>query len=227
MGGRDMGSGMTLEQLIERSEHLDNALRHAMTNTPIPDDTREQVAHGLGLLSMEHGHGIRTLFRGDNPAPAMALLRPQFECLVRMNWVRWCACEKWIKNFSGDVAEGATKEPEEFPKMYQMLGAFEGHEKKKIIGESFNALKLQSWDALNSYTHGGLRAVRRALKGFEAGLIDEVIRTSNGLVFIAALHIAEGCKASELIQQLYQTATNFNDCFAAPLPDLTSAGPDT
>lgn len=64
--------------------------------------------------------------------------------------------------------------------------------------------------------------MRRALNGFEAGLIDEVIRTSNGLVFIAGLNIAEGCKAPELIQQLYQTATNFNDSFAAPLPDVTS-----
>lgn len=211
---------MTLEQLIDRSEELDNSLRHAMTDTPIPDDTREHVAHGLGVLSMEHGHGIRTLFRGDNPAPAMALLRPQFECLVRMNWVRWCATDKWMDSFSGDVAEDATKEPEEFPKMYQMIAAFEGHE-KKVVGEAFNALKLQGWDALNSYTHGGLRAVRRALGGFEEGLIDEVIRTSNGLVFIAALHIAEGCKADELILQLYQTAAKFNDCFAAPLPDVT------
>jgi hypothetical protein len=217
-----MGMGMTLEQLIERSEELDNALRQVMTDTPIPDETREQVAHALGLLSMEHGHGIRTLFRGDNPAPAMALLRPQFECLVRMNWVRWCASEKWMEDFSGDVDEDAPKEPEEFPRMYQMLGAFEGHEKKKIIGEAFTALKLQGWDALNSYTHGGLRAVRRALNGFEAELIDEVIRTSNGLVFIAALHIAEGCRADELILRLHTAAANFNDCFAAPLPGATS-----
>jgi len=155
----------------------------------------------------------------DNPDPGMALLRPQFECLVRMNWVRHCAPEAWISTFSGEVEEGANKEPAEFPKMHQMLAALDAHD-DGVAGDAFTALKLQGWDALNSYTHGGLRAIKRALFGFEPGLVDEVLRTSNGLILIAALHIANQCGDEELAFRLYKIAAGFNDCFAAPLPDL-------
>ncbi|MEN4904680.1 hypothetical protein [Luteimonas sp. TWI1437] len=71
-----------------------------------------------------------------------------------------------------------------------MLNDLAASSAEPALPKSLLALKEKAWNALNSYTHGGLRLIIRSLEGFEEELLAWMLRTTNSLSYIAAQLIA-------------------------------------
>ncbi|TDB28355.1 hypothetical protein ATCM_12160 [Stenotrophomonas sp. ATCM1_4] len=83
---------------------------------------------------------------------------------------------------------------------------------ERVLAQSLSALKERAWDALNSYTHGGLRLMVRSLDGFEPELLAWMLRTTNSLSYIAAQLLAHVANEPVRSNQLLATRNAMSDC---------------
>lgn len=202
---------MPIRELVLRSEAFDLALRGILADAPIPDSPRDHIAHALGVLSMDCSHGIRTLILAENETAAFALLRPQFEGKVRMAWVRYAAPEGWMDAFASEVVD-QLREPASFYRIEDMLDGLDANA-PAYLAAALRAMKTDAWDAMNSYTHGGLRAINRVLIGIDPELVEEVVKVSNGILLNTAMAMAENCRQYDLSPRLYEAADRAGDLF--------------
>lgn len=54
------------------------------------------AAFQSGLLSFEHGYSLLKLVEQGAVSSGMALMRPQFECLIRGFWLMYADTEVWL-----------------------------------------------------------------------------------------------------------------------------------
>lgn len=156
-------------------------LRHVELLTPAPGG-RFVVAFQSGLLSLEHARSATMLFEQGRFASGIALLRPQFECLVRGIWLLYAANDNWIAKFSEPLTAESAKQANEGVGLADMLKALETAPNAPApIVAQLREFKDVSWKAMNSYTHGGIHALARTLSGYPEQLIYDIIRNSNAL----------------------------------------------
>lgn len=177
----------------------------------IQGDHRTRVAGQLFDLVIEHHAGIVQLLTSRIYASAFALVRCEFECLVRGAWIYHCASNQEIERFiEKDKIE---------PKVAELIKAIE--EKPEFKVGVFSTVKNAAWEAMNGYTHGGIHQISRRQKGsyiepnFGSDEILEVIRISGVLALIALGQIA-------LIAGLNELWGEVDARLNAPLPGLSS-----
>ena len=73
----------SLNTLLVRSAQYAEHLRHIAFAVTIVDASRVQACANAGLTSLEHAHAIRVLFANGAPISACALLRAQYEAVLR------------------------------------------------------------------------------------------------------------------------------------------------
>lgn len=191
--------------LLDKSNTFDTALRNVLigeTTQAIPQGPRTNAAFSYCLIALEHGSGFQHLLSIDNATSALALVRMQYEAVLRGSWVFYAAPDAWIAKFSSQPKSNHGSEPADFPKVYQMLEQLTASPAEPVLPQSLSALKEKAWDALNSYTHGGLRMTVRSLDGFEDELLAWMLRTTNSLSYIAAqltAHVANDPQRSNQI----------------------------
>lgn len=84
------------ERLIERTFAFHEAVfAHTQTLQPA-EDLRAVVAFQSGLLALEHGSASLQLIASEHMTSAHALMRPQFESLVRGIWLAHAANDNWV-----------------------------------------------------------------------------------------------------------------------------------
>ena len=174
--------------LLDRSDTFHNSLRLILIGNDdhaIPPGDRTNAAFSYGRIALEHGSAFQHLLAVDNPAPALALVRLQYEAVLRGSWILYAAPATWLEDFKSQGAHGR-KETTLFPKVFEMLDQLDMSPAESVLPQSLRALKDRAWDALNSYTHGGLRLMVRALDGFEPALLMWMLRTTNSLCYVAA-----------------------------------------
>lgn len=201
--------------LLDRSDTFHNALRitlHGEAECAIPIGARTNAAFSYGRIALEHGSAFQHLLSVDNPTSAIALVRLQYEAVLRGSWVFYAAPDQWIDSFGSQPGSNSRKEPAEFPKVYKMLEKLAASPAEPVLAESLSALKDRAWDALNSYTHGGLRLMVRSLDGFEPELLAWMLRTTNSLCYIAAQLIAHVANDPARSNQLLTTRNAMSDC---------------
>lgn len=86
-----------LTTLLERTAAFHAAVQ-AHVSALIPfDDSRSIVAFQAGLLSMEHAVAAFALINIELLPSAYALMRPQYESLVRGIWLLHGASDTWVE----------------------------------------------------------------------------------------------------------------------------------
>lgn len=176
-----------LKELISRTARFHSAVeRHVESLVPAPGE-RYRVAFQAGLLALEHAVSARRLVEEALFSSAIALLRPQFESLVRGIWLLYAASDNWIAKFSEPLTLESAKRASEGEGLAEMLKQLEASPTapKEVIGQ-LRAYKDVSWKAMNSYTHGGLHPLTRTLEGYPPQLLHDVIRNSNAIVEMTA-----------------------------------------
>ena len=129
---------------------------------------------------------------------AAALLRVQYESLVRALWLLYAASEPQVDLMMAELTHESAKKANKIPMLSEMLIAIEEKATHAPVAH-LNEFKHYSWRPLSSYVHGGIHAISRHGHGFPALLVETMTKHSNGLLGIAGnlLLILAGIPASE------------------------------
>ncbi len=148
-------------------------------------------------LSLEHFGAIVVLLKNQLNGSAAALVRLQYEALIRGMYFYQCASESEAEKFF------AGGEP---PKIGVMIERLE--EKPGFTSGILSRVHLREWSAMNSYTHGGSAQVQRRYSGSElandyteADRMD-ILKAAKGIAFVAATHTALACGSLDIARKL-------------------------
>lgn len=176
-----------LQQLLDRTAAFHVAVQaHVQTLLPVPE-LRYVTAFQSGLLSLEHALSVVVLFQQGLSPSAIALVRSQYESLVRGVWLFHAASDNWVEKLSEPLTMESAKRANEGLGLADMLKELEGSpDAPAPIVRQLREYKDVAWKAMSSYTHGGLHPLARGLSGYPAQLIYDVIRNANAVVALTA-----------------------------------------
>lgn len=125
----------------------------------------------------------------DNLSSAIALLRVQFEAVVRAIWLHYAATEQSFSKLAVLISAGSLKEPANAPGVSDMLKAIETTA-APAVGRMLRDLKQGAWGPLNSYVHGGIHPVTQLHRGYRPEYAVQTLLNANGLTTMAAMLMA-------------------------------------
>lgn len=137
---------------------------------------------------------------------AASLLRSIVESYARGVWVLKCASNKDIEQFKRDRFKDGTFED----RLKEIHDIEDNPHSSALLN-----LKVIAWNALNSYTHGGFRAISRRFKegelapNYSLEEITGIERLSNAFAILAVFQIAELQNNSLLLAFAEKTSLEF------------------
>lgn len=216
---------MTLAAILKRSEELDAALLELLgadlyqLYEPSPRLTASAAACSV---SWDHGRGLRVLMGGPLPTPAIALMRLQYEALLRAVWLLYAASDTEVSKLSAPLTAEAEKANAKIPMLANMLNAIEG-KAPAAATSMLKAFKDIQAGALNSFVHGGIHALHRQSHGYPEHLLVQVIQSSNGLLTMCSMTLAILSGDPVVAKQMSKIQPAFADCLPPLLPHAPTA----
>ena len=204
-----------LEVLLARSSELAEAIFDFAGSTHGLGDARSEAALAALSASFEHAAALRLLMAAALGSSATSLMRLQYEALVRAMWILWAASDRWIEQLGrllSKESEQATKNLPLVSEMLEKLRKRVGHSVPAMAYEMVAHFRDASWGTLNSYVHGGIHALRRAGDGFPVYLAGQVVRSSNGLITMAAMLVVHAARDGTLTSEVQELQRRFSDC---------------
>jgi len=174
-----------------------NCLDEKLDGLKLPAGLNSQISGALLHLSLEHFDAIIVLVSNRLNGSAAALIRPQYEALIRGIFFHLCASDEEASSFS----EGGDP-----PKIKQMIERLE--EKPGFTSGVLSKVHSREWRAMNSFTHGGSAQINKRFFGPDlVGSYSEedrtiILKQSQYMAFMAASHTAIACGDLELAKQL-------------------------
>jgi len=149
-------------------------------------------------LVLEHHVGITHLVTGRMNGSAFALVRGQFEALVRALWLQLCATPEEVDAFV---------EKDSLPLNFgEMLDAIEQH--NDFADKVLSGIKKSVWKAMNGYTHGGMHQVARRVKegsiepNYEPEEVIEVLKAAGLFALMGLLQIGRLAGNDKVIEDV-------------------------
>lgn len=140
----------------EKNQTLDNASRFMskvdskMNGIVVDGSFRSRLFNGFLHLSLEHFGSIILLVRGGMVGSAAALIRPQYEALIRGLYFQDCASDIKVESFVNG------KDPVSLYKMVESIEKSFAVENNPI-SSIYEDLK----NRMHSFTHGGIEQIER------------------------------------------------------------------
>ncbi len=171
------------------------------------------AAFQSGLLSFEHGYSLLKLVEQGAVSSGFALMRPQFECLIRGFLLLYADTEVWLEKIAalGTVGLDEMKKYEP-PMLADMFKALECSAVPPDILAQLKSFREVNNIALNSFTHGGLMALVGNGAGYKPQSLYNALRNCNAVAAInmQMLSILTGVKdAMTPVRTIHQ---QFTDC---------------
>ena len=202
-----------LKKLLGRTAEFHMAVQTHVVNLNPYEDCRSLVSFQAGLLSLEHATGAFVLINNNLLPSAYALMRPQYESLVRGIWLLHAGNDSWVEKLGEPLTVETARRANEGPMVAEMLkGLEESSTAPQGIVRQLKEYRDVTWKALNSYAHGGLHPLVRTLSGYPAQLNYDVMRNSNAVVALTTqlLSILTGNhRHMEPVRKLH---VEFSDC---------------
>lgn len=160
---------------LELSARLEADLVPLFARTRRPADQRALLTMALCDVAMEFWMSQRLLIGAGRQTAAMALVRLHFEAVVRAIWMHHGASREWLERFVTPMAPDQLAEPALGPSVDSMLQTI-GKTAPPFLGQMLGELKAASWQPMNSYVHGGIRAIVQTLAGSTPYQLVSVLR---------------------------------------------------
>ncbi len=139
---------MTIEDALNQAQLFLNSIDDNMNGIVLSGELRSRVFYSLSHLSLEHFGSIVILVKNNMNGSAHALLRPQFEAVIRALYFQECATDKEIEQFtSGKDPKG----------LYKMLEGLDKNLDSNSIINFYHLLKNE----MHAFTHGGFEQLKR------------------------------------------------------------------
>ncbi len=204
-----------LKGLLIASHYFEGVLISTTDQSLAENTSRYLAVDTLGIISIEHGAALRFLISDAKCyTSSYALFRLQYEALVKAMWTFYIASDEQLELIVGDLStERADENGKKLPPISKMLKQLEDaktpahHTILQLI-----QFKDISWNALNSYVHSGLHAVKRSMSGYPKELTFTVIRQSNNLMYMSAYLLAIITGNPSVIEAVSHARKRFIDC---------------
>lgn len=142
---------MALNEAIEEAKALSNWLWDQMDGLALKDNLlRSRLAIAALTIALHHHKALIFLLANGSYQSFMALLRPQTDAWVNGAWLKLCATDKELEDFSAGRSHVEPKE------IYKRLEAEMGNE---VIA----VLKAGRWREMCDFTHTGILQLQRNL----------------------------------------------------------------
>jgi hypothetical protein len=179
---------MSLNKILSRSAELEKELVLLLNLNPFADSDRFNSSRIMCSISFEHSTSAKILIGATNFTSAAALIRLQFEALVRAMWLLYAASDLSVSKLTCDLTVESSEIANKLPMLSEMLVALEG----KAPQEAINMLlefKKYSWKNLSSFVHGGIHAVSRHAHGYPVSLLSQLLKNSNAISVMVGMHL--------------------------------------
>ena len=195
-----------LHALLERTAAFhEDLVVLVQTLAPIPDD-RSRIAFQAASLAVEHSLSILMLIQAGNFASSIALMRPQFESVLRAVWLLHVAPAGWVGKLSTPLTQESARKANKLPRIGEMLTQLEADEDvEPRIVEQLRGFETTLLGPLSSFTHGGAHALARLASGYTAQLLYDAMLNSNAVTSFAAqlLVISDGRGRMPILKALH------------------------
>jgi hypothetical protein len=209
----------TTTLLFLRTEAFEASLVACFPNTGVvlADATaKHDLCATACVLSIEHASVLRAAFGVGAPNSGAALLRLQYEALLRAAWLLYSANPSQVEKLAQALNLEAEHAAKNMPTYMEMLDAVA---KQAPAGLSAPLVEFNQYSrhALNSFVHSGIHPLRRAKEGFPVVLVNRIVLMSNGLLHFAYRMLAVLSGSKHRLDKVTQMYIEFKDCL--PITD--------
>ncbi len=150
-------------------------------------------------------------FAAFAPNSAAAVLRLQYEALLRATWLLFSASPTQVEKLSRVLDLQSEQAAKNLPGYLDMLEAVV---KKAPLGLSAPLVEFNQYSrhALNSFIHGGIHPLHRTRNGFPAEMAGTLVRFSNGLAHFAYRMLASLSGSQRRMDRVTHLYENFKGC---------------
>ena len=139
-----------MNQLLARSAELEARIA-AFLGLPLFDDSsRLRAVRSVASLGFEHAQSLKYLTAAGLCTSAAALLRVQYESLVRAIWTHHCATDHDVELILAELTRETAKQASKIPMLSKMLDEIEAKAPHVPVA-SLREFKHYSWKPLSSY----------------------------------------------------------------------------
>ena len=202
-----------MQHLLQRSAHFQEALVASFgSGVMLFDESPRRFASASACeLSIEHAGILRLALGSGAPYSATALLRLQYEAVLRAAWLLHVASVEEVAGLTAPLDPSSGKEAAPVVRAAVMLAQLAAKAPSPLVQplEQFNAFSAH---ALNAYVHSGHHALQRVSAGFPETLALDLVRNSNGLLHMAYRLIATLTGKKALVEGTTRVHSEFKDC---------------
>jgi hypothetical protein len=201
-----------LKRIIARSEEFEDELYQLLQSASFSSDSKSTAILAMHNIAQEHAVSLRELTQIRLCTSAMAMLRLQYEAVVKVIWLLYAdsdsAIEKLIAPLTPESEQSANNSLPSFANMMKEI------EKKGAPGvhRHLSGFKDYSWRPLNSFVHSGIHAVNRNKDGYPVALLYSSIRQSNNLTHMSAIALAYLSENNDLLISVAFIYKKYADC---------------
>lgn len=203
-----------LSELLEQSTAFEAALLGHFPEHGIAlaiSNDRHRLAKAAGEYSLEHARVLRAALAMGAGNTAAALLRLQYEALLRGVWFIHSASQIQLDKLTMGFDAQAEQAARNLPGYLEMLTAVTKVAPAPLTS-LLNEFSQHSRNALNSFVHVGLHPLHHVQHGFPAELAVQILRFSNGLMHLAYRHLAAQAGSQERMNAVTQAYAGFEAC---------------
>jgi len=179
-----------LDRVLSRSEEFQDELFHFLQSSPFANNNKSTAILTMIDIASEHSVALRELTRNRLLTSAMAMLRLQYEAVVKAIWLLYAASDSAIEKLVAPLtAESEQIANNRLPSFSDMMKEIERKGGPGVY-RHLSQFRDYSWRPLNSFVHSGIHAVNRNKEGYPVALLYSAIRQSNNLTHMSAITLA-------------------------------------
>lgn len=199
-----------------RADELLGHLADVVDLPPFEGSDRLVLSRTLAITSLHFAASVRYQVRGELALGAAAVLRSQFEALLRGIWTLHCASDLQVGKLSSHLSTESQQATKNIPHAAEMICAIERMPLLANLLASLREFKDSSWLPLNSFVHSGIHAVHWTRFEPPQALLDQIFRSSNGLAVLAFQHLAILTGKPGLQSEVISVCAPYSSCLPTP-----------
>lgn len=203
-----------LAALLERSESFEMAIVGCFpeygASLAFLNSQGELVGSACDLC-VEHARTLRAAFAVGSPNSGSAVLRLQYEALLRAAWLMFAATPAQIERLAKTLDLESEQAAKNLPGYLEMLNAV-GKVAPEALAVPLAEFNQYSRHALNSFVHSGIHALHRVRHGYPLELALTVVRFSNAIMHFAYRLLATLSGSQQRMDRVTRIYVDFRDC---------------